>query len=569
MEHSVLPHPSMVERLIVLARRLEKLRRPAEAAELLEVAAALSPQGTELRRLAKNLRSQEPGDDFELELKRRALEASHAMGMGHIMQRRGETARAMELFDLAKLRTPFHYLAYAASGYLSLRRGDAATALQEFVQARRLNPLDHRLAIEASRAALQCDDYETALEHAVDAMLLAQWSSDREQEQEVRRVDTLSRLCSLTPTDIDEVIRSHSTALQKACDHVALSHAKLFSGGRLPRRKRLAPEPEPENLIQDAAELRAMPVFQHFADDHLIALARRLEPVSFKPAEVIFREEEKGRDLFVIRSGTVHVTRRTPAGTQILAALEPGGLIGEVSFLDSQPRSATAFGVGNGTLFRLSAEQAESAMRDDRDLAVALLWAFWHTLADKLRAANGQMGEILTGYTDSVTPARRRHPGRPARLSREAKLGVLQEQGLSAQELRLLATYSHEGSFPADALVFTEGERGDALYIVVDGKVRISRLVPGMGEECLSIIGRGELFGEMALIDDKPRSADARAHDDGCTVFSVSRSQLREVLSMDPDAAIQFLGLLCRLMCRRLRAMNDRLVAWRVMASHQ
>jgi len=40
------------------------------------------------------------------------------------------------------------------------------------------------------------------------------------------------------------------------------------------------------------------------------------------------------------------------------------------------------------------------------------------------------------------------------------------------------------------------------------------------------------------------------------------------VLSMDPDAAVQFLNLLCRLLCRRLRAMNERLVAWRVMGSH-
>jgi CRP-like cAMP-binding protein len=73
----------------------------------------------------------------------------------------------------------------------------------------------------------------------------------------------------------------------------------------------------------------------------------------------------------------------------------------------------------------------------------------------------------------------------------------------------------------------------------------------------------------MALIDEQPRSADARAHDEGCTVFSVNRSLLEEVLSMDPDAAGQFLTLLCRLLCRRLRTMNDRLVAWRVMASHE
>jgi CRP-like cAMP-binding protein len=104
---------------------------------------------------------------------------------------------------------------------------------------------------------------------------------------------------------------------------------------------------------------------------------------------------------------------------------------------------------------------------------------------------------------------------------------------------------------------------------VVDGSIRISRMVPGMGEECLAILERGEVFGEMALIDEQPRSACARAHDGPATVFSVSSSLLEEVLSMDPDAAVQFLTLLCRLLCRRLRAMNERLVAWRVMAGHE
>jgi len=117
-------------------------------------------------------------------------------------------------------------------------------------------------------------------------------------------------------------------------------------------------------------------------------------------------------------------------------------------------------------------------------------------------------------------------------------------------------------------MIFVEGEPGDSLYIVVDGAVRISRMVPGMGEECLLILSRGEVFGELALIDDRPRSADARAHGGPCTVFAVSKSLLGEVLSMDPDAAVQFLNLLCRLLCRRLRAMNERLVAWRVMGSH-
>jgi len=571
MAESVLPHPSLLERLIEVAHRLEAARRPADAADLLEVAASLSPQGAELRREAERLRSLESVEDFDRQLKRRNLEASHSLGMGHIFESRGEIARAVEMLDLAKLRTPFSYLAYAAAGFLHLRNGDAQAALQEFIQARRLNPLDLRLAVEASRTALKAESYEPALEHAVDALLLSQWRSESEQEQDRRRVDTLARLCSRSKREVGALLKTRASLLQKACDHVALSHARIFSGARL-RRRSTAPRRAPEvheNLIQRSSELRAMAVFRHFGDDQLIGLARLLRPASFEHAQVIFREDMEGRDIYLLRNGTAHVTRRTAAGTQVLTTLGYGSLFGEVAYLDHGMRSATTFGVGAGAMYVIKADELDHALHDDRDLSVSLLWSFWRTLADKVRAANAQMNEFLSVSGESWPAGRSGDRGRPVEISDEDKVQILREQGLSAHELRMLATYSLEEAFTSDATIFAEGERGDKLYIVVDGAVRISRIVPGMGEECLAVLERGEVFGEMALIDDHPRSADARAHTDGCTVFSVNRSLLEEVLSMDPDAAGQFLTLLCRLLCRRLRAMNDRLVAWKVMAAHE
>jgi CRP-like cAMP-binding protein len=571
MKESVLLHPSLVERLVALARRLRALRRPTEAAQLLEIAATLSPQGATLREEAHRLRGEEGIEDFDREFKRRNLEASHALGMAHIFENRGEFDRAVEMIDLAKLRTPFNYLAFAAAGYLHMRHGDAGHALKEFIQARRLNPLDYRLSVETSRAALENESFETALENAIDAMLLATWRSDREQDQERRRVDTLARLCHHDPMELDTLIKSRTTALQKASDHVALSHARIFTGAHAPQRGALASKADEtkSNLLQRANELRTMSLFRHFSDDQLIALAKILEPEQFEHGGVLFREGEEGRDLLLVREGTMHITRETPVGTQILTTLGFGSLFGEVSFLDRLERSATAYGVGSGSIYRIPVDPLEDAVQGNRDLAVSMLWSFWQTLAEKVRAANSQMSELFSLPNAKWQGEREHDEGHRVHLPEQAKLDILREQGLSAQELRLLAKYSQEQHFPPNAMVFAEGEQGDSLYIVVDGSIRISRMVPGMGEECLSILDRGEVFGEMALIDEQPRSADARAHIHGSTVFSISRSLLEEVLSMDPDAAVQFLNLLCRLLCRRLRAMNERLVAWRVMASHE
>ncbi|HSL18341.1 MAG TPA: cyclic nucleotide-binding domain-containing protein [Methylomirabilota bacterium] len=571
MEQAVHPHPSMVDRLVELARRLQRGGRPAEAAELLETVASLSSHGDRLREEAARLRELSGGDDFDREFKRRNLEASHALGMAHIFERRGEFGRAVEMIDLAKLRTPFNYLAYTAAGFLHLRHGEPATALGEFLQARRLNPLDFRLAVETSRAAIETESYDTALDNAIDAMLLANWRSEREQEQERRRVETLSRLCHRSPRDMDALVRARTAALQKACDHVALSQARLFSASSYRRRATLvgAGASEQDNLLQRANELRHLGLFRHFADDQLIALAKVVEPYPVRHSQAIYHEGQPGADLFVVRDGTVHITRRTPAGTQVLATCGPGSLFGEVSYVDRLERSTTAVGVGTGSAYRIPARKLDRAIQEDRELGVSLLWSFWQTLADKVRASNGQMSELFDMPLDQIATTRDGTGGHRVILGESAKLDILREQGLSAQELRLLATYSREESFAPGSLIVAEGEPGDRLFIVIDGAVRISRMVPGAGEECLTILSRGEVFGEMALIDEQPRSADARAHTGGCTVFSVSRDLLEEVLSMDPDAAMQFLSLLCRLLCRRLRAMNERLVAWRLMSMHE
>ena len=570
MRESILAHPSLVERLVAVARKLRATQRPGEAAQLLEIAAALSPHGASLREEAHRLRGEEGIEDFDRELKRRNLEASHALGMAHIYESRGEFDRAVEMIELAKNRTPFNYLAFAAAAYLHQRNGDPETALKEFIQARRLNPLDFKLAVETSRAALENESFETALESAIDAMLLATWRSERQLEEERRRVETLARLCHREAADMERLVRSRTAVLQKAADHVALSQARQLSAPRTGDAAVLAlrGQGSRSNLLQRANELRTMGLFRHFADDQLIALAKLLELQPVAHDEVIYREGQEGRDLFIVRESTVHVTRQTAIGNQVLTTFGFGSLFGEVSFLDRLERTATAVGVGAGSLYRIPAAGLEEAVRRSPEFAVSLLWSFWQTLAEKIRSANAQMSDFfsLPLATWGSEPSR---TGSRAHVPEAEKLDILRSQGLSAQELRLLATYSAEEHFPPNAMIFAEGESGDTLHIVVDGAVRISRMAPGMGEECLAILGRGEVFGEMALIDGQPRSADARAHRQGCTVFSISRSLLEEVLSMDPDAAVQFLGLLCRLLCRRIRAMNERLVAWRVMASHE
>ncbi len=565
----VRPHPIFAERLAALAERMIAVGQWSSAAELLEMAATLTPRGDALRRRAEALRDKQPPEDPERTHKRHNLEASHAVGMARIFESRGDLARAQAMFDLAKLRAPFHYLAYAGAGYLCLRRHELRPALEEFAQARRLNPLDRKLAVETARVALELEDYGEALRHAIDALLLSQGLSDSEEGTDRRRVATLASLCRVSDLDLEELYAQRAAAMQRAAEQVALTRARLFTAMAVRREvPREAERPRPrKDLLHGALQLRRFRIFSHLSDPQLMALTDAARSETFRHATVLIREGQDDRDLLFILAGTVHTCRSTPIGTQVLASAGAGDLVGELSFLDGMPRSCTVLGVEGGVALRFPYAAMEAVTAADNELKAALLRTFWYSLSAKVRSANAAMTELVA--PGAAVPSRSGAPhGERTVVDPEAMLSLLREQGLSAGELRLLATYAREERFAPEQLIFAEGEPGDTLYIVVDGRVRISREMQGLGEEALVILDRGEVFGEMALIDDQPRSADAKAHDRGATVFAIDRRRLQEVLEMDPDASAQFLTLLCRLLCRRLRAMNDRLVAWRVMASH-
>lgn len=124
--------------------------------------------------------------------------------------------------------------------------------------------------------------------------------------------------------------------------------------------------------------------------------------------------------------------------------------------------------------------------------------------------------------------------------------------------LRRIASLGLEEDYDANALIFQEGTQGDKMYVILSGAVRISRTVPGMGEEALAILRAGTHFGEMALIDDFPRSADARAHE-ACRLFVVRKEDLEDLLFVDRDLAYDLLWTFVRTLSGRLRETNDKM----------
>ncbi len=131
-------------------------------------------------------------------------------------------------------------------------------------------------------------------------------------------------------------------------------------------------------------------------------------------------------------------------------------------------------------------------------------------------------------------------------------------EGIEVVGLREIATIASEESHRLGHVLFKEGSAGDALYLILDGKVRISREVSGMGEEALAVLGPGDAFGEMALIDEFPRSADARVHE-RCRLLVISKEALEDLLFLNRNLAYEILWNFVKILSSRLRETNDKM----------
>lgn len=158
---------------------------------------------------------------------------------------------------------------------------------------------------------------------------------------------------------------------------------------------------------------------------------------------------------------------------------------------------------------------------------------------------------------DETSPQEQNQEEQEERLLRA--LGEVQLfSGVSDKGLRLVAEISRIASFKVGQYVFREGELGDALYLITRGKVRISRDVAGMGEEALAILSEGDAFGEMSLIDESPRSADARVHE-SCDLLVIKKEALEDLMFLEKDLAYELLWNFVRTLSKRLRETNDKM----------
>jgi CRP-like cAMP-binding protein len=314
--------------------------------------------------------------------------------------------------------------------------------------------------------------------------------------------------------------------------------------------------------------LRRWDLFSHFSEPQLELLGQCVSRTRFPAGSMIVREGEPSADAYLIESGGIRIQRKTPYGSFNLAELEPGDLFGETSFIDRNPRSGDAVTISDADILTLNPLALQALMERDQRITLALYWTFWKSLSKKLRQTNDKLTQF---FSETGRPATAQQPPKldasgEFRIDLASKRKLFQEQKLSNLEINFLTSLSKEQNRPPQKVLFREGESADEMYVVLEGRIMISKYIPGAGEEALAFLERGDYFGEMALIENQPRSADAKADDGGAVVLAIPREVLNGILDINKLSSLRLLKILCTLVATRLRELDDKIIGWFILA---
>lgn len=265
--------------------------------------------------------------------------------------------------------------------------------------------------------------------------------------------------------------------------------------------------------------LRTTSFLSGLGDDVLAAVAHRLSPLEKKQGDSIIQRGDPPEALFIVESGKVDLHSSEEGGD--FSELGVGETFGEMAMLTGKPYAHSAHAASDVILWALPVAEFDALTEEYPEVRLSLSEALREPLLpqDQSRAAE--------------------------RLSTMPLFSGLTEEVLWAVAERLLLCH-----VPAREMVFEQGSRGDALYLIDAGQVEIIS-AEREGPDVLARLGTDEFFGEMALLTGKPRSMSARAATH-TNLWVLYRSDFDDLINRYPSISLA----LSRVLSERLAAMD-------------
>ncbi len=290
-----------------------------------------------------------------------------------------------------------------------------------------------------------------------------------------------------------------------------------------------------------------------------MAAGLQLSTVNFqKGAYIIIEGRSPINYFFIIRSGKVSVTRDAEKGkTEVL---NPGDFFGVISAMSVHNSIESAMAVTDVSLIMVYKEQFPMLICKNNPVAMKIVLFF----SRKLRELDTKIAELTLKsfavedvvnlfdignyymaqkqYNEAFYAFYRFVQYCPTNAEvHNAKVNLQKIKPLS-KAVYLGNSEELKRAYPDNTMIFCEHEPGNALYIVQSGKVKITKMVSNK-EVLLAVLKEGDIFGEMALLENKPRSASAISYG-GCNLMYVNKENFKNMISQQPQTITRLICLL-------------------------
>ena len=279
--------------------------------------------------------------------------------------------------------------------------------------------------------------------------------------------------------------------------------------------------------------------------DRLEALSKLDE---FKAGEEILVSGHTGDWLYLIAAGGVDIRARGEEGELTLGQLGPGDIFGELEAFADLPADSVRHVARVDTIVRaVNKHPLKQELKTHRSLASGLLAVFCRSISEKVRSANDvaiRLGPLPPGT--SRPPPAYGTSGRPPHLNEE--------------EAAWLAVLGQKIEATEGQVVVAEGDTSRSFYVIESGDMEVRKRAPGLPDRTLAHLGTRDMFGFMAFVDGKPRSASVVAVKP-CALARVEPDVLEKATHLNFTVSFKFLGTLCGVLGRTYRDTANAILA--------
>ncbi len=293
--------------------------------------------------------------------------------------------------------------------------------------------------------------------------------------------------------------------------------------------------------------IRSIPLFSLVAPEDMTEVLRLLRPVTVEPGDVLFKEGEPGKAMWLLGEGTEASLATTGAAGKpvVVAYAKKGQVIGEMALVDDGPRSATAIVTQGGHAHQIDAQEFHAMRATFTPAAFKILRKICLDLCSRIRQTNERI--VPSGKAAVQTPALEQgaspDPSALDAFPAFAPMPALVKLAL-AQKLKRVEV---DGLAP----IFAEGERSDGTYFIVEGEVSVGR-----NGKTLANLGAGSMFGVVACIDQGPRSASCITTGPA-KLWRMSARDFDQLFASGHRFAFQMVDLVARQLVQHLRDANQ------------